>query len=197
MTSRNEWVALKILAARDEQANPRQEIGVLRELSAQAAAGQAYVVQLLDDFHHAGPNGQHKILVLSLLGPSLAQVIASCNYTEAGETPTTDNRLDAYSILRVARQLLSTLVVMHQKGIAHGGKNLSSMDCFFSICKSPNNEIASLTHLPNHRYQFQQYCLHCSQYPPRLRARDSYSHRYSNRGRSCPRRWSICRHKIP
>ncbi|KAK2603198.1 hypothetical protein N8I77_009672 [Diaporthe amygdali] len=128
-TIHEEWVAVKILAAHSRQEKSSKEIGVLRELSKSATNGQLYVVQLLDDFFHEGPNGRHQCLVLELLGPSLNNVIKSCN-PSIFESPTADDRLDSNVIFRVSKQLLRALSSLHEKGISHG--DISSHNIAFT-----------------------------------------------------------------
>lgn len=121
MISNDEWAALKILIALTEQEKAAQETRVLRDLLNDSTPGDAYVVQLLDEFRHEGPNGSHQCLVFELLGPSLDSVIESYRPLP-WEVATVDNRLDSDVILRVSKQLLSALSSLHNKGIAHGGK---------------------------------------------------------------------------
>lgn len=106
-----EWVALKILAARSEQEKSLKEIGILRELSNDPSAAEVYAVCLLDDFYYIGPNGCHHCLVFELLGPSLDNVINSCNLL-IGEPYTIDNGIDPRVIVCVLRQLLVALAIL-------------------------------------------------------------------------------------
>jgi Mg2+/Co2+ transporter CorC len=46
---------------------------ILRE--APSSPGSRHIEQLLDDFHHTGPNGTHVCLVLEVLGPNIPTVI--------------------------------------------------------------------------------------------------------------------------
>lgn len=124
MISKEEWVAIKILAARSDPEKSSKEVSILKELSADSTRDNAYVVALLDDFFIEGPNGRHHCLVLELLGPTLDHVIKSCLYVEPDETRTSDHRIGSEVILRVSQQLLRTLVSLHEEGIAHGGTTL-------------------------------------------------------------------------
>lgn len=94
---------------------------MLRYLLNDSTPGDAYVVQLLDEFCHEGSNGSHQCLVFELLGPSLYSVIESYRPLP-WDVATVDNRLDSDVILRVSKQLLIALSSLHGKGIAHGGK---------------------------------------------------------------------------
>lgn len=71
------------------------------------------IVQLLDDFVHAGPNGYHQCLVFELLGPTV-NVMVDDEY-EA------DERLDVEIVIRITVQLLQSIEFIHNAGFAHGG----------------------------------------------------------------------------
>ena len=49
----------------------------------QGSLRSTYIVHLLDDFLHQGPNGSHQCLVFELLGPSVDAVVA--DYGEFGD----------------------------------------------------------------------------------------------------------------
>lgn len=127
LISCDEWVALKILAAHSDEEKSAKEIGILRELCVDPGSNdEVYVVRLLDDFFHEGPNGRHQCLVLELLGPSLDSVIKSCNPPPfLQEQKTADDSIDPQVIFRVSKKLLGALDTLHAKGIAHGGTALS------------------------------------------------------------------------
>lgn len=118
---------MKILAARSNQEKSSKEINILGELCGgdQSSRGNDYIVTLLDEFYIEGPNGSHRCLVMELLGPSLDSVINDCNFVPPGQPATSEHRLDSEVILRVSKQLLTTLVTLHERGISHGGKTLS------------------------------------------------------------------------
>lgn len=151
---------MKILAARSNQEKSAKEITILGELRGgdQSSRGNAYIVTLLDEFYIEGPNGRHRCLVMELLGPSLDSVINDCNFVPLGQPATSEHRLDSDVILRVSKQLLSTLVTLHERGIAHGGKTLSpSTRAVFILFVSKGR---SLTCPPRFRYQRSQYRFH-------------------------------------
>lgn len=77
-------------------------------------------VQLLDCFHHTGPNGTHNCLVTELLGPPLSNMLECYEYR--GQTFRPD------TILRASCQMLDALDFCHQAGIAHGGMT----ECHYS-----------------------------------------------------------------
>lgn len=72
-------------------------------------------MQLLDSFSHYGPNGIHQCLVFELLGPSVDRVLA--DYHES------QDNLDPATILRMSKQLLNAVKVIHSAGMCHGGEN--------------------------------------------------------------------------
>lgn len=74
-----------------------------------------HVVQVLDSFMHQGPNGDHRCIVLELLGPSVGKIMSL--YTRAeDDMPKPD------LVVRMAEQVLEGLQFVHHAGIAHGGK---------------------------------------------------------------------------
>lgn len=77
-----------------------------------------YIVQLLDDFTHNGPNGVHQCLVLELLGPTVDMVLR--DYYEG------DDKLEPEDILRMSTQLLKAVKFIHSAGMCHGGKSIFS-----------------------------------------------------------------------
>lgn len=77
--------------------------------------GKKHVVQLLDQFHHEGPNGSHPCLVLELLGPSILSETESY----------TCNRLPGNISWEASKQIVQGLEYIHARGIAHGGQSKS------------------------------------------------------------------------
>lgn len=118
------FVALKIVTA--ESGIETRERRVLRLLTRHTAAGTniadsdsngaEYVVRMLDEFTHTGPNGTHACLVLDVLGPDCPTV---CE-----DFP--DGRMDGNIAKRVSMQMLKGLAFMHRCGIGHGGMGISS-----------------------------------------------------------------------
>ncbi|KAK7346275.1 hypothetical protein VNO80_20790 [Phaseolus coccineus] len=80
-TSTSAYVALKIQksAAQFVQA-ALHEIDVLASISNDVDVNSKCVVQLIDHFKHAGPNGQHLCMVLEFLGDSLLRLIKYNRY---------------------------------------------------------------------------------------------------------------------
>jgi serine/threonine-protein kinase SRPK3 len=92
------------------------ELGNLRLLQKQCGGNLSskYIIQLLDDFTHDGPNGAHQCLVLELLGPTVDTVLK--DYCEG------DDNLEPEDILRMSTQLLKAVRFIHSAGMCHGGK---------------------------------------------------------------------------
>lgn len=99
----------------DESAEKSQELCNLHALSNSSQDGLAahYIVQLLDEFSHQGPNGTHQCLVFELLGPSVAFVLEDYSISE--------EELEPEVILRMSKQLLHATSFIHGAGLAHGG----------------------------------------------------------------------------
>ena len=95
-------------------ADSRKESRELRNLQSLAGHSQGkYIVQLLDEFLHHGPNGSHQCLVFELLGPSLGAVITV--YHDGGDN------LEPEIVLKMSQQLLQAIAFIHDLGYAHGG----------------------------------------------------------------------------
>lgn len=75
-----------------------------------------YIVQLLDDFTHDGPNGVHQCLVFELLGPTVDMVLT--DYSEGKD------KLEPEETLRMSTQLLKAINFIHSAGMCHGGKSI-------------------------------------------------------------------------
>jgi serine/threonine-protein kinase SRPK3 len=71
-----------------------------------------YIVQLLDEFSHQGPNGTHQCLVFELLGPTVDAIVEEIYGEELFEPE---------NILRLTKQLLQAVSFIHEIGYAHGG----------------------------------------------------------------------------
>lgn len=92
--------------------NTSRELSTLRSL--QQGTVSAYVPRLLDSFTHTGPNGIHLCLVTEFLGPSLDHVVA--DYHQGGD------RLDPEIVLKLSKQLLQAIELIHGAGYGHGGE---------------------------------------------------------------------------
>ncbi|KAJ6558424.1 kinase-like domain-containing protein [Mycena vulgaris] len=81
--STGNYVSLKILASKASEwaGHSSEEIEVVSRLQRDSAdgrdedpkEGKAFVMQILDNFEHEGPNGVHQCIVAEVLGPSLAE----------------------------------------------------------------------------------------------------------------------------
>jgi serine/threonine-protein kinase SRPK3 len=110
---REQWVSIKIITA-DNSKQSRE----LRNFLSLAGLRQGhlhskYIVQLLDDFFHQGPNGTHQCLVFELLGPTVDAV--------AREIYQGGDVLEPETILRMSKQLLQAITFLQEIGYAHGG----------------------------------------------------------------------------
>lgn len=81
--------------------------------SSQENLAAHYIVQLLDEFTHGGPNGTHRCLVFEFLGPSAALVIEDFYRS--------DEKFEPEVILMVSEQLLQATTFIYGAGLAHGG----------------------------------------------------------------------------
>lgn len=117
--SRRQWVSIKVktAAASTKELDQDPEISILKQLEKHYTESRQHnprpFVQLLDCFHHIGPNGTHNCLVMELLGPSLFSVLECYEYRGEIFRPDT--------VLRASCQLLDALIFFHQVGFAHGG----------------------------------------------------------------------------
>ena len=103
---------MKISVAEKESDKETRGLQTMRELASYHPSSK-HVVQLLDDFDLAGPNGSHKCLVQEILGPNIPDVIDSCF---------SDGRLPGRLAKTIAKQSLAGLNYLHQRNIGHGGK---------------------------------------------------------------------------
>ena len=94
------------------------ELGILKSLAehCQGNLGSKYVVQLLDDFQHQGPNGIHQCLVFEVLGPTLDKVTS-----DYGGYNDPEERLELETVLKLSEQLLEAIAFVHEAGYAHEG----------------------------------------------------------------------------
>jgi serine/threonine-protein kinase SRPK3 len=106
---REQWVSIKIITAESS----KQSAELRNFLSLQGHLHSKYIVQLLDDFFHQGPNGTHQCLVFELLGPTVDAVVREIYEWE--------DVLEPETILRMSEQLLQAINFIHEVGYAHGG----------------------------------------------------------------------------
>ncbi|GAB7342877.1 hypothetical protein MBLNU457_g0998t1 [Dothideomycetes sp. NU457] len=115
----NQWVAVKIIAA--DRAGRSRELATHRALAgySRETIEGVPIIQLLDEFLHNGPNGQHQCIVLELLGPSVDLVLADLR--EDG------GLLATQEILTISRRLLQAVGFLHSVGYAHGDVSLRNI----------------------------------------------------------------------
>ena len=101
-----------------------RELAVLQSLveRCKGSLSSRYVVQLLDDFSHQGPNGTHQCLVFELLGPTLDMVTS--DYSDYNDP---EERLESDIVLRISEQLLDAVAFVHEAGYGHGGTTSHKM----------------------------------------------------------------------
>ena len=104
------YASLKILAA---EASDSERL-ILRHLQRNCLddRGGEYVLRLLDDFVHSGPNGDHQCIVTEVLGPSLASDI---------EDLYPDEQFPIDIAKRMSAQITHGIQYLHRNGVVHGG----------------------------------------------------------------------------
>lgn len=117
-----QWVPIKIMTA--DATACSHELGILQSLAKRSngSLSSRYIVQLLDEFPHQGPNGTHQCLVFELLGPTLDMVTSDySDYTDP------EQRLEPDTVLRISEQLLNAIAFVHEAGYGHGGTTSHEM----------------------------------------------------------------------
>ncbi|KAK3615373.1 hypothetical protein LTR22_027463 [Elasticomyces elasticus] len=110
------YVAMKIISSKASSAS--KEIAINRSIRASNGA-RSHIVELLDNFNHVGPNGEHDCLVFEPMGPDVAACFErSIPYRHCGP---------------ICKQLLTALQCLHDLEVAHSDTN-------------PGNLLLSLTH---------------------------------------------------
>ena len=95
------------------------ELGILRSPAkiCKGSPGSKYIVQLLDEFFHQGPNGTHQCLVFELLGPTVDMV--TYDYYSVDSDP--EESLEPDIVLKMSEPLLRAIAFIHEAGYVHGG----------------------------------------------------------------------------
>ena len=111
------WVSIKIMTA--SATVKSQELALFRSLTklCDGNLSSRYIVQLLDEFLHQGPNGTHQCLVFELLGPTVDMIISDCDPFDPEDIP------EAEVILKISEQLLNAVAFIHEAGYSHGGRS--------------------------------------------------------------------------
>ncbi|OQE17241.1 hypothetical protein PENSTE_c021G01368 [Penicillium steckii] len=110
----NRYVAIKIGLTweADEESNEISSLKLLRENPIPDHPALHHVVELLDDFVHAGPNGSHTCLVIQPLGRDVETALSyDCESNTPAPYPFTR---------RISIQTLQALDYLHQHSIMHG-----------------------------------------------------------------------------
>jgi len=113
-STRQRYVALKILAARLSHDCP--EVEILRRLrNGDEGLGKAFVMSMLDHFWIEGPNVTHLCVVSEVGGPSIKH-FNDCPGIKSGS-----RRLMGAVARKVALQATQGLAYIHSTGTVHGG----------------------------------------------------------------------------
>lgn len=112
-TAKSRHVALKIVKSEAKYRDAAEdEIKILRKAAEEIERSPHanHVVHLLDDFVHAGPNGEHVCMVFEVLGENLLKVIRRYEH----------NGLPLFLVKRIVEQVLRGLDLLHREcGIIH------------------------------------------------------------------------------
>lgn len=121
------WVTLKIIRAEMTRGCPKlseesPKLSILQSLAKRCPAGLSskYIIQLLDEFLHEGPNGTHQCLVFELLGPTLAN-ISNLYHHRYSYKPEEPLEFEPETIVNLSMQILQGLDCLHEMGYANGG----------------------------------------------------------------------------
>ncbi|KAF9061732.1 kinase-like domain-containing protein [Rhodocollybia butyracea] len=113
----NRFAALKIIVS--ESTNIASEMAVFRHLQQSSNldidnGDKDYVVHLLDEFEHHGPNGMHQCIVTEALGPSVYLDDAELmDHFAAGFIPTNISK-------RIVAQVSRGIRYLHKHRVVHG-----------------------------------------------------------------------------
>ncbi len=107
---RGRYASLKILTA----TAPTSEVDVMRHIqrNGSASSGSEFILQLIDEFEHTGPNGVHRCIISDVLGPPLSSDI---------EELYPDEEYPIGMAKRISSQIARGLEYLHSQGVVHGG----------------------------------------------------------------------------
>ncbi|SLM41545.1 Serine/threonine/dual specificity protein kinase, catalytic domain [Lasallia pustulata] len=114
----NRYVALKIGVSKSTEVC--QELKILQALDQNANhPGRNHVQQLLDHFHHEGPNGTHTCLVFEPMGRNLNSYIFDYERSQWKSGSEACEHLPLRFSRQLCKQLVLALDYLHSQGIMH------------------------------------------------------------------------------
>ncbi|CAI9110475.1 OLC1v1010509C8 [Oldenlandia corymbosa var. corymbosa] len=110
-TQSSGYVALKIQKSAPQFAQAAlHEIEILSAIAEGDPSNSKYVIRLIDQFKHTGPNGQHLCMVLEFLGDSLLRLIKYNRY----------KGLELNKVREICKYILTGLDYLHRElGLIH------------------------------------------------------------------------------
>ncbi|CAG8594759.1 13081_t:CDS:2, partial [Acaulospora morrowiae] len=134
----NRHVALKVVKSAPHYTETAlDEIKLLQKIvdANPEAPGRKHVVELLDHFHHRGPNGTHVCMVFEVLGENLLSLIKRYNH----------RGVPAHLVKQITKQVLMGLDYMHREcGIIHTDlKPENVLVCIDNVEEVVRNELLS------------------------------------------------------
>ena len=112
---RGGYASMKILAA----IAPTSEVDVLRHIQrngSTSSGGSEFILQLIDEFEHSGPNGVHRCIISEVFGPPLSSDI---------EELYPDEEYPIGIAKRISSQIAHGLEYLHSCGVVHGGRSFT------------------------------------------------------------------------
>ena len=91
------------------------EVDVMRHIQRNGSIlspGSEFILQLIDEFEHTGPNGVHHCIISEVLGPPLSSDL---------EELYPDERYPIGMAKRISSQIARGLEYLHSCGVVHGG----------------------------------------------------------------------------
>ena len=114
----NRYVALKVGVS--ESTEVGQELKILQSLDQTVNhPGKRHVQQLLDHFHHEGPNGVHTCLIFEPMGRNLNSYIFDYERSQRKKGWEAREPLPLRFSRHVCKQLVLALDLLHSQGIMH------------------------------------------------------------------------------
>ena len=109
---RGRYASMKILAA--EASRSTSEVGVMHHIqrNGSALSGGEFILQLIDEFEHTGPNGVHRCIITEVLGPPVSSDI---------EELYPDEKYPIGIAKRIVSQIARGLEYLHHCEVVHGG----------------------------------------------------------------------------